>query len=307
MPIPQLPGEIQGLFEAAERTAAEYLRTGRVIEAERIYANQLAILRDLQRRTRKRFHKGGPLHNRGIAFLLLGQNAEATFFILLALVEDILSGETAPSWREAPAYRVLTQVLAIPPNLLAEIESVAQREREAGRIPSDPEGILFLVGIEAPPGFRFERRVTQLPEELLPLVPTKVDKWVFIGGSFRTIAILRYFRDVVKRRGYHPILLDIPLTPAQDAYMVSTAALDACDFAIFEVSVQEGQMIEIGHHYDRWIRSGMSDPRILILIQEIFDAQTPGTPRMIPPHYKRRCRRYRVLATATMRIRRFLP
>ncbi len=304
MPISTLDQELGQLLEAAERTAAEYLQSGRYTEAARIYSGQLAILKDLQRRMRKRLHKGGPLHNLGIALLLEGQLREGSTSVLLALVEDVLSAEVPFVWREAPAYLVL-QMLGFSPDWLSNIENAAIRVREAGRVPKDPNTLLRGIGIEPS---TLEVRVSEPPERLpLPQAPAKVGTWVFVGGSFKTVAILRDFRDTIRRRGHFPILLDYKVPQWLDTYDVAIAALDQCEYAVFEVTIPEGQIAEIVHHHESWIRSGNPNPRILLLIQELFGSNIPRTPAMIPPSYKKLCKRYRALAAARRHIRAFLP
>lgn len=307
MPIPPLPDEILALFEAAERTAFGYLQSGRYVEATRVYSNQLEVLRDLQSRFHKRLHKGGPFYNLGVALLGLNRPAEAQYNFLQALVEDVFSADRRPDWREQLAYRILTTVSPVSPELLTGIEDTATEMKLAGPVPPEPEIILKDVGIQ--PSAEEVRRVPPraLPKLPLPEMPKRVGRTVFIGGSFKTIAILRHFKAAVKRRGYVPVLMDYRPPANRDVYDMCIAALDSCDLAIFEVTVQEGQMAEIAHHYDQWRRRGTADPRILLLLQQVFDRSSTRVPQMVPPRYKRRCKHYRVLAVATRHINHFLP
>lgn len=310
MPTASLPAETLRLFEAAERTAVEHIRAGRYEKAETIYASQLAILRDLQSRTRKRFHKGGPLYNLGIVMLLQRRFVDGTRSVASALVEDVLSEELVSAWRQAPAYHVLAEVMRLPSGVLNRIEEEASRLRLTRRIPKAPE--LFLDRIEfdslLPP--ELVGPPVQQTEMLLRLPPPKpAGILVFVGGSFKMVAVLRLFQKIVLDCGHVPILLDYEFPQWVDTFTACTAAMDNCDLSVFEVSIPEGQMAEIVHHYEKWKQAsrGIQNPQILLLMQELFGTKSPRVPPMIPPEYKTRCKRYRELPAAEELLKKFLP
>jgi len=310
VPAATIPAETLRLFEAAERTAIEHIRSARFQKAEMIYASQLAILRDLQGRMRKRFHKGGPLHNLGVVTLLQHRYVDGIRLVASALVEDVLSEDNFEAWRRAPAYQLLAGIMRLPPEALDRIEEEASRMRSARRIPKDPNQILERIEFDSllPPEL-IGPPIREVESFLLLPPPRPAGILVFVGGSFKMVAVLRLFHRIVLDCGHVPILLDYEFPPWVDSFTACTAAMDNCDLSVFDVSIPEGQMAEIVHHYEKWkqVSQGTRNPGILLVMQELFGQKSPRIPPMIPPEYKRRCKRYRELLDAEKHLKAFLP
>lgn len=308
--------KLVSLFQAADRTALAYLEKERYPEVYGIYQGQLELLIYLQRTSRKRLHKGAQFHNMGLA-LLLQKRFEGAHFVAMAYFEDILTyGEGRGHSEEAPAYRLLIE-LRYPTEILTEIKKRAHSALEARRLPRDPRVILedlFKIPedlkLEQPNAEEFRIFLTSFfprPE------PRPTDTLlVFVGGSFKTIVVLRYFRDLIDMKpGYEAVLLDVPVPQYLEPmmYTLCTGAMDDCDHAVFEVTVHEWQIAEIIHHYEKWVsgrrNSGMT-PNILLLSQQTYDFKQ-HVPLMLPPEYKPLCESYMDLGAAEAIIDRYLP
>ncbi len=76
-------------------------------------------------------------------------------------------------------------------------------------------------------------------------IPGKLSKRVFIGGSYRNIAVLREISRMVLEKGYQPILASNFVIPRDNTRPETLRLLAACKFAIFEISFRDGHTIEI--------------------------------------------------------------
>jgi hypothetical protein len=308
--------KLLSLFHAADRTAMAYLEKERYPEIYGIYQGQLELLFYLQRVRRLRLHKGVQFHNMGLALLLQGRS-EGAHLVAMAYFEDLLTyGEGRGDPEKAPACRLLTE-LQYSAAILAEIRRRTQSALESKKLPRDPRVILEDL-VKIPEDLKLEQpNPKEFRDFLKAFFPRPDPKptdtlLVFVGGSFKTIVILRHFRDFIdKKPGYEVVLLDVPVPRYLEPMMYSlcTGAMDDCDYSVFEVTIHEWQIAEITHHYERWVNDrrhlGMK-PNILLLSQQTFDFKQ-HVPLMLPPEYKPLCESYKNLAVAESIIDRYLP
>jgi len=306
------PKELSILFEAAERTAKNYIDQRRYSDAQRIYEGQLKLLSYFQTIKRKRFHKGASLHNLGLT-LLLQRDKIGIYYIVQAFTEDALTytPELGNPFQGLAAR--LLRYLNYQEVVLRAIMERTSSVRAEGKLPYDPTEIIADI-VEFPSETRIDLAHDPEFEESIrtffPRITSKIGKLVFIGGSFKTIAILRYLEEhVATISGYSPVLLDkeIPQYLKILTYHLCTGAMDDCDLSIFEVTIPEGQMAEIAHHYERRLyQIGFPDPPdIILLTQETFKGRA-HIPAMIPPEYQSDLHSYRDLVKVKKIVSDFL-
>lgn len=90
-PNREIPERIQDRIAHLNREGLVALYVGNYIEAVRLFEEQYELLFRTQDEEDRPIHKGGPLHNRGLALFALGRVDEAIYSILLAYVEDTLN------------------------------------------------------------------------------------------------------------------------------------------------------------------------------------------------------------------------
>lgn len=76
-------------------------------------------------------------------------------------------------------------------------------------------------------------------------IPGKLSDRVFIGGSYRNIAVLREISRITLELGYQPILASNFLIPRDKTRPETLRLLANCRTAIFEISFRDGHTIEI--------------------------------------------------------------
>jgi hypothetical protein len=251
MPI-DVPEDLRLTFSKLEAAAYIDLLLKRPRRAEKRYRGQLRILFDRQKRDRRRYHKGGPLHNLGISLLAQGRLEEGVKQILAAFIEDLISVGLERA-RGAPAFKTLLEFGIAPESLerLADPLKTLIRERGA---PAQPD---VLVRTEKGEILALElkfRPPAQPPlrERLLAQLPSIRARRVFVGGSYRNVALLRHIAQIVRELGFEPIFVaDYPEKISdEESHEASIELLRQCRHAIFEVSFPDGHMMEIERCHD---------------------------------------------------------
>jgi tetratricopeptide (TPR) repeat protein len=80
----------------------------------------------------------------------------------------------------------------------------------------------------------------------VPELPGSFEKRVFIGGNYDLMPLLREIKECVNKAGFVPVLaFDIPGAPLDRIHDFDIELLRHCKYAIFEVSVGDGHMMEI--------------------------------------------------------------
>jgi cell division protein FtsB len=199
------------------------------------------------RRPAKRYHKGGVLHNMGVASHYLGHPDEALNYLILAYIEDLLSQkiEEEDSADELPAATNLKRVYGIKTNL-EQIKAKVKEIKEKNHLIHDPEEILnevkrsqhdLVTPTKKPEIEKVKRKVGQFTSEW--------SKRVFIGGSYsKHFAEINQIKGICRALGFDPVIA----SDFENDDMIHHHALmllHECSRAIFEVTDEVGQLMEI--------------------------------------------------------------
>lgn len=247
LPSENLRVELDGLYQQGYI----YQRTWRWSEAVEIYKTIYQRLIDNQPQG-SRFHKGAPLHLLGIALLHVQKTSVAIKSFLLAYAEDTLSQNPGEEERAdwAPAGLVLELYFKVRPALLEVIKKLARCAKEAKQVIQDPTAILTKalaeMGVD-------ERQIDKLcgaipeiePKKSLDKLDSPWERRVFIGGSYNQIAILEKIKETVAQAGYDPILAADFEMPEGLIHHHTLMLLHNCKLAIFDISRENGHLIEI--------------------------------------------------------------
>lgn len=129
-----IPTDLIESIREIERKGLLLLRTGDYSEAEKIFSKECELFTERQAKDEsKRIHKGSPLHNLGLSSLFGGNPFKGLRYVLLAYIEDILSGSDKGSADNLPACIALRSIFAVPPTNLRELEDLVL-EKKKGRV-----------------------------------------------------------------------------------------------------------------------------------------------------------------------------
>lgn len=248
--VEPLPPELDQKFQGMV-LANEGLRYARDYDgALRGFKSMYSLLLDKQP-SDNRYHKGYPLHQIGITLFLSGKQDEALKYFILAFIEDLLSKEEGQENKadDEPAGKTLRGAYSVPEFSLVEFKRVVRAKKAQKQVVHDPETIYKEVGRGEPP-----RQVLQ-PEEI-PAIgreerePGKFEsaweKRVFVGGNYAThISELKRIKKVCLEKGYDPVLATEFKVPPAKVHHHSLMLLHECSKAVFEVSSEAGQLMEI--------------------------------------------------------------
>jgi len=254
-PDRSIPADLRRRIRRLESNGYIQLRLGSFVEAEATYNRIYQILFERQSTEDRPIHKGAPLHMRGNALLPQRNRLEDSLrSFLLAYIEDTFN---VPLGSEAeadgsPAGRTLRQAFQLEENSLGILKGIALSKKNEGLWGEvrDPEQILeeflsqrrprrgqILSLCGQRPRVRVRRSVNQIPGEW--------ERRVFIGGNYDNMWAIREIERVVQELGYQPIIaldFDIPedLIRHHDLML-----LHNCKWAIFEVTLGNGHLMEI--------------------------------------------------------------
>lgn len=241
--------------------------------------------------------------------------------IALAYIEDLLNFDSVESALGAPAYKTLKSYPLISFGFLERLKELAIRRRAQNRVPRDPEEIIHEYreqGYADLPSTFTARRVKETPitiEQLKPLIEDQLEKLgpkkkrVFVGGSYKNIAVLRYItHQIVENIDDFKVVLpiDLPKLSAETydhlTHDVSMEYLKGCSYAIFEVSVSNGHLMEIERASDMTERRVL---KVFLVFQRTRTEDEPMITRMIiTTNFQKRG--YRNFTELTTEIGRFL-
>jgi len=192
-----------------------------------------------------RYHKGGPYHQIGYYLFLQRKNDEARSYFLYAFIEDCTTLDDFPN---LPAFKNLNGVYQISyQDLRALFDRVRHDYHTA--VPLNPEDYLKAY---LDSGSRIES------------VTVRRDTKVFVGGSFRNIALLRHIEDIVRECGRSPILASNFKAGESEIYLHAMRLLKDCGSAIFEITFDAGHLMEIER-----AMSFIEKKNILLLYQQL--------------------------------------
>ena len=294
----QLPEGLASRIRQLEQEAYSYLVVGDFPQAERIYRQQYEILRTNEQHLspNEKYHKGAPLHNWGTSLLLQKRILAGFQKITLAYIEDLLNFDRPEDALGAPAYKTLRSYPLIATTFLDRIRELAIRRREQDRVPKDPEEIrneYREAGYADLPSTFTEDRIKETPitiDQLKPLIEAQLkkqgpkEKRVFVGGSYKNIALLRYIAQIVEDIDDFKAIIPIDLPKlSADPYDhlihdTSMEYLRGCSYAVFEVSVSDGHLMEIERASDMKERGVLE---ILLVFQRTKAEDKPMLTRMV--------------------------
>ena len=247
-----LPDDLAQLYADLSNQGLLAQRIGRPEEAVRQFSKLYSRLRDAQD-AHTRYHKGGPLHNLGISYLLAGDNENALRNFLLAYVEDLLSKpeeEVYKADREAAA-QALRLGYDFDEGVLLAAKEVVQEEKTQKRLILSPEAVLreALRNMKAGDDIGLltfaRRRPTVSGKRSIHGIGSPWHHRVFIGGEYGSIGVLNEVKRIVVARSFDGIIALEYEMPEDSIHHHTLMLLHTCRFAIFDVSRDGGHLMEI--------------------------------------------------------------
>jgi hypothetical protein len=263
--IQPIPNELAARLDPLYMAGAVSLNSRRWSLAFDAFNEAYRLMLDGQPET-GRFHKGLPLHNMGLAKLLGGEPAGGLAYTLQAFLEDSISraeeSPDKPTELEMPAARNLVYVFGLP---LGGVAGLSQRVRELFSQSDDQQKDRLL---RDPQVAAQELEVDDLATvgattEPEPVVACRItgqfgsiwDRRVFIGASCRgQLAEVEEIAQEVRSRGFDPVIeleFDVPEPLIHHHALM---LLHECRWAVFEVTTEAGQLMELERTRDYGIR-----------------------------------------------------
>ena len=229
----------------------------------------------------KRYHKGHSLHNIGVATFQLGDQQGALNYFVLAYIEDLLS---QPEGEEdnadaAPAGRTVRDGYHLHPGLIQALKELIKDTKKRGVVVQDPEQILKELDQKLPE-FVATKAETP-PRDEKPRKPGQFrSEWkdrVFVGGSYSThIAEILRIGKICEELGFDPVIASRFETEPNRVHHHALMLLHECRRAIFEVSDDVGQLMEIERLRDYQVSALMlcqkDKDRLSAMLQALFES-----------------------------------
>ncbi len=301
-----MPDDIREEYYALERDGLIAIYTGLYHDAVGVFDRQYALLMRSQEIHRRAFHKGGPLHNRAIALLGLGQPAEALYSITLAYIEDTLNTDidSEDDADRAPAAATLRDSFVIKLRLLRDIKAKSRQIKSENRWreATDPAQVLReALGDVSPQSLlRFcERLDLRLGPSPLGF-PQPQSRRVFIGTNYDTHAhVIPEIKRAVVGKGYVPVVVAEVSFPPRQTHDVSLLLLHTCSYAVFDITGPAGQLMEIERSRDYGLK-------VLLVRSHPAGGRSPHVSKMIRS-LRYRIRTYSNVADLRALVNHFLP
>lgn len=243
----ELPPDLAQKFDSLGQSGLAAIRERNFLEARGSFKYLYETLLNSQPNGES-YHKGFPLHNWAIATLLARDPQEALRLFILAFVEDALSQEPSKESdaRDTPAGQVVWLLYEVDPKLLIAIEQLARRHKP-DRLLSDPQELLDEVLEQT--GLALNNvaaKTIRLAPRDTNNLESSWERRVFIGGNYSTqFAIIQEMAMEVSRWGFDPIIASEFDMPKRLIHHHTMMLLHNCKRAIFEISSQAGQLMEI--------------------------------------------------------------
>ena len=251
MAAPTLPEQLQREFDDMARKYSICIHT-------QDYPTALAIIKNLydkmlawQEKYQERFHKGYPIHNIGYTLYLQNKHQEARKYFVLAYVEDLLSADIESEADSTPAGKTLLLSYRVSPEFLQPLKQTVIQLKKEDRIPTKPEEVIRELGKSEAVYYKdLEGTVTVRPKGRRLRKFAEFDsEWgrrVFIGGRSGLSPIIEIMRDKVERLGCDPVVaIDFDMPGQMTIYHKCLTLLHSCKYAIFDLSEQAGQLLEL--------------------------------------------------------------
>jgi len=259
-PVAELPPELDQTFEGMALANESLMLSQRYDEARKGFQQMYDMLLKKQP-ARSRYHKGYPLHQIGMTFLLAGKSPDALLYFILAYIEDLLLQEEGEEDKadKMPASKNLRGVYKVPESALGELKDIVRRRKEMGELVRDPNIILDeLAGGRPVPEVAKPTETPDVSKEKRK--PGKFasdwEKRVFIGGSYlKHYSEINQIKRVCKESGYDPVIAFEFETPPDKIHHHALMLLHECSKAIFEVTEHVGQLMEIERLRDYQVKA----------------------------------------------------
>lgn len=234
----------------------------------------------------QRFHKGDALYWWGISLIIQKAQdkiSEGYEKLILAFIEDLLDFPSYKQARKLPACYMLQKNPAIGRHLLDLVEQRVREQVIKNEIPKNPEEVLKPINIKTKEAL--EKPINVTITQIKPAIEEWLEKCgqkeqrVFIGGNYQNIAILRLIEQIVRNFDFVPIMpINFPETSASHEKLIhdkSMEILRGCSFAIFEVTISNGHLMEIERAKD------FRDLKTILVYQVSEHGEKPTVTRML--------------------------
>lgn len=268
MAHPPLPEDEQTEFDEMAKAYSYLIHTHKYDEALGVVQNLHTRMIDWQEKSGRRLHKGYPIHNIGYTLYLMNKTEEAPRYFLLAYIEDLLSADNADEADLTPAGRTLIQGYKYDPGFIQLLKDITNGLKKSNKYPPHPEMILDEAIKEFVPRTRVEFKTTlgliTVPPKAVKERPIRTfrnfdSEWedrVFIGGSGGLIVEFNQIRNIVKQLGYDPIVaVEFDMPKEMTVYRKCLLLLHNCKFAIFDLTEQKGQLLEVERTTDYGVKT----------------------------------------------------
>lgn len=256
MAYPTLPEEAQKELDDVARKYTFFIHTQQYPEALSIITDLYNKMLAWQQKYGQRFHKGYPIHNIGYILYRQNKTEDALKYFILAYIEDLLSAERAEEADATPAGQTLLQGYKYSPESLELLKQKVTELKNEGRIPLQPEQVIHELEESKTDYKDLQAKITVEPRSRrFTIFDSQWETRVFIGGSGD--ATINYMRDIVEKIGdYDPVVaVDFDMPKAMTIYHKCLVLLHSCKYAIFDLSIPGGQIIEIERAPDYGVKT----------------------------------------------------
>jgi hypothetical protein len=248
--VTPLPLELEQRFDGM-RLANESLMLSQHYEEARKGFHQMYDILLQKQPAGVRYHKGYPLHQIGMTFLLEGKSPDALRYFILAHIEDLLLQKEGEEDKadKMPAGKNLRGVYKVPESALRQLKEIARNKKKTGELVQDPNVIFDeLARGRSAPEVAKPTETPDVSEERRK--PGKFESdWkrrVFVGGSYmKHYSEINQIKKVCKGLGYDPVIAFEFEMPPGKIHHHALMLLHECSKAIFEVTEHVGQLMEI--------------------------------------------------------------
>jgi hypothetical protein len=261
MAAPTLPEQLQREFDDMASKYSICIHTQDYPTALTIIKNLYDKMLAWQGQYQERFHKGYPIHNIGYTLYLQNKHQEAIKYFVLAYVEDLLSGGIESEADSTPAGKTLLLSYRVSPEFLEPLKQTVIKLKNEGRIPTKPEEVIRELGKSEAVYYKdLEGKVTVRPKRpRLRKFAEFSSEWgsrVFIGGSSGLSPIIEEMRDKVETLGCDPVVAtDFDMPEQMTIYHKCLTLLHSCKYAIFDLSEQAGQLVELERAFEYGVQT----------------------------------------------------
>ncbi len=249
-PVTPLPLELDQRFEGMALANESLMLSQRYDEARKGFQQIYDMLLEEQP-AGARYHKGYPLHQIAMTFLLAGKSPDALRYFILAYIEDLLLQKEGEEDKadKMPASKNLRGVYKVTESPLGQLKDIVRRRKKMEELVRDPDIIFDELARGRPvPEVAKPTETPDVSEEKRK--PGKFesdwDKRVFVGGSYlKHYSEISQIKMVCKELGYDPVVAFEFETPPDKVHHHALMLLHECSRAIFEVTEHVGQLMEI--------------------------------------------------------------